>query len=177
MIEKTIDSKVIYNGKFINLKVDTVKLPNGKESGREVVYHPGAAVVIAVTEKKEILLIRQFRYPVSEVLWELPAGKLEKNEDPLECAKRELAEETGFGAKEWQYLSRFYTAPGFSNELLHLFLASDLYTDKREADSEEFIELHKISYPKALSLISSGEINDAKTIIGIMLAGQINTIK
>lgn len=172
MIEKTIDSKVIFNGKFINLQVDTVKLPDGKESGREVVIHPGAAVVAALTEQDEILLIRQFRYPVGEVLWELPAGKLEKNEEPLECAKRELAEETGYGAREWRYISDFFTTPGFSNEVLYLYLASGLYPEKREADSEEFIELHKVPYSKAVSMISSGEIKDAKTIIGILLIGQ-----
>ncbi len=176
MKEKTIDSTGVFNGKFINLKVDRVELPDGKESSREVVFHPGAAVVAALTEQNEIVLIRQFRYAVGEVLWELPAGKLEKDEDPLECAKRELAEETGFGAREWQCLSVFFTTPGFSNEVLYLYLASDLYQDQREADSEEFIELHKIPYSKALSMVMSGEIKDAKTIIGILLTRQANQI-
>lgn len=171
MIEKTIDSKVVFNGKLIDLKVDTVKLPDGNPSGREVVVHPGAAVVAALTEQGEILLIRQFRYPVGEILWELPAGKLEKDEDPLECAKRELAEETGFGAREWRCLSDFFTTPGFSNEVLYLYLATDLYPDPREADSEEFIELFKIPYTQAVSMVTSGEVKDAKTIIGILLTG------
>lgn len=174
MQEKKIESRLIYNGKVLDLKLDTVELPNGKEANREVVVHPGAVTIAALTQNNEILLIRQFRYPAGEILWELPAGKLERGEDPLACAKRELSEETGYAASEWMSLSTFFTTPGFSDEIMYLYLAKGLYNERLEADDDEFIELHQIPYNEAVNLINRGEIKDAKTIIGILLAGQKN---
>ncbi len=170
MDETTIRSKLVFEGRVLNLKVDTVKLPNGKEAAREVVVHPGAVAVAAVTEAGELLLIKQFRYPVGQVIWEIPAGKLEKGENPLVCAKRELAEETGYGAKQWKHLSTFFTTPGFSDEVMYIYLASGLHTDNKTADDDEFIELHHVPFAKALNMITNGEIKDAKTIAGILLA-------
>ena len=169
MREKRIESRSVYKGKILDLKVDTVVLPDGARTEREVVAHPGAVAVVSVTDDNEIVLIRQFRYPVDEVLWEIPAGKLEPEEDPLECAKRELSEETGFGAEEWQNMSVFYTTPGFSDEIMYLYSARGLYKDIREADSDEFIEVHKIPMDDVLEQIKSGVIKDAKTIIGVLL--------
>jgi len=174
--EKQVESQWIYRGKILDLKLDTVVLPDGKQTAREVVVHPGAAAVAALNDSGEVLLIRQFRYPAGEVLWELPAGKLERDEDPLECARRELAEETGYGAREWEHVSTFYTTPGFSDEIMYMYLARGLYQEKKSPDNDEFIEVHEMPLAKALELIRTGEIKDAKTIVGIFLAGQ-RTIK
>jgi ADP-ribose pyrophosphatase len=167
--EKQIDSSLLYKGIIVDVKVDQVMLPNGKQTAREVVLHPGAVAILALNNAKEITLIKQFRYPVSSIIWELPAGKLEVGEDPLECAKRELAEETGLGARKWKKLSRFFTGPGFTNEVIHLFLAEDLCKEIKIADDDEFIEVHSIPFETAEKMIFSGEINDAKTIAGILM--------
>lgn len=170
MEEKTVASRTIYKGKVLDLKVDTVTLPNGKTTEREVVVHRGAVAVVAVNETGEIVLIKQFRYPTGKILWEIPAGKINAEEVPQDCAVRELAEETGFGAREWQHMATFYTTPGFSDELMYVYLARDLYTDKREMDDDEFIEIHPVPLENATEMIKSGEIADAKSIAGILLA-------
>ena len=170
MEEKNVESKLVFEGRVFSVKVDAVNLPNGKQASREVVVHPGAVAVVAVNENDELLLIKQFRYPVGEVIWEIPAGKLEKGESPIICAKRELAEETGHGAEQWKHLSTFFTTPGFSDEIMYIYLASDLITDKKTADDDEFIELHYVPFAEALRMIANGEIKDAKTIAGILLA-------
>lgn len=171
MQEKTVKSSEVFRGKIINVKVDTVTLPDGRQTEREVVEHPGAVAVVALTEDEEVLLVSQFRYPVGEILLEVPAGKLEPGEDPLESAKRELAEETGFMANSWELLSVFYTTPGFSNEIMYLYLARDLSPDKKQADDDEFIELQQMPLKDAVSKALSGHFKDAKTIAGILIAG------
>lgn len=168
MIETKISSEHIYSGKVVELRVDTVKLPDGREAAREVVDHKGAVAVVALTDEDEIILIKQYRYPVEAVLWEIPAGKLENGEAPEICAKRELAEETGLGAKEWQFLNTFYTTPGFSNEMMHLYLARGLYQEAANPDEDEFIEVHPVKIDQAQQMVLNGEINDAKTIIGVL---------
>lgn len=173
MQEKKLDSKIIYHGKILELNLDTVQLSNGKQAKREVVIHPGAVAIIAFNADNKILLIRQFRYPVGEILWEIPAGKLDKGEDPEQCAKRELIEETGYRAEEWQYLATFFTTPGFSNEVMYLYLAKDLYDDKASPDDDEFIEVVPTSIDDALEKINLGEIKDAKTLLGILMAEKI----
>ena len=171
MQEKTVKSSTVFRGKIVEVKVDTVTLPDGRQTEREVVEHPGAVAVVAMTENEEVLLVSQFRYPVGEILLEVPAGKLEPGEDPLESAKRELAEETGFMANSWELLSVFYTTPGFSNEIMYLYLARDLSPDKKQADDDEFIEVHRISLTDAMSKALSGDFKDAKTIAGILISG------
>ncbi|WP_418792459.1 NUDIX domain-containing protein [Phosphitispora sp. TUW77] len=169
MNEKTVDSKTIYEGKILNLRVDTVTLPNGKPAKREVVVHQGAVAVAAVNENDEIILIKQFRYPAGKILWELPAGKIDSGEIPQECAIRELAEETGMGAREWQHMATFYTTPGFSDEIMHVYFARNLYPDRREMDEDEFLEIHLVPFENAIEMIKSGEIEDSKSIAGILL--------
>lgn len=170
MHEERLGSQIKYQGRILDLRLDSVLLPNGREAFREVVVHPGAVAIAALNDQREILLIKQYRYAVDEIILEVPAGKLEKNEDPLGCAQRELAEETGFAAKNWRLLSTFFTTPGFCDEIMHLYLAEDLYSDPQKADDDEFIELSWTPLNKAVALIRTGEIKDLKTITGVLLA-------
>jgi ADP-ribose pyrophosphatase len=163
--EKTIDTQTIFEGKVITLTVQTVELPNGKQATREVVLHPGAVTVLAITDEDKILLVRQYRKPTEAVLLEIPAGKLEKGEDPLESAKRELEEETGYTAREWKHLSTFYTSPGFANEIMHAYVATGLTKTVQNLDEDEFLDVLELTAEEAEAKIASGEIADAKTLV------------
>lgn len=166
--EKKISSEMIYQGRILNLRVDTVKLPNGNESKREVVEYAGAVAVVALDDNNEVFLVRQYRYPVDQELLEIPAGKIEKGEDPMDCAKRELVEETGCRARKWQPLYSFFSTPGFTSEKLHLFLATELQYGEQKLDDDEFLRVHKIPLEKALDMVARGEICDAKSIVGLL---------
>ena len=166
--EKTLSSAYIYQGKIINLRHDKVKLPDDRETIREIVEHPGAVAILALTEKKEIVMIRQFRKPADEVLWELPAGTLEEGEDLVSCARRELEEETGYYPRKIKKLITFFSTPGFCNEKLTLFLAEDLEKKNKNEDVDEFIKVELIKPDEALKLVEENIIKDAKTIIGIL---------
>lgn len=172
LVEKTIDSKTIFKGRILNLKVNEVKLPNGLISSREVIEHKPAVVIIPVLNNGNILFIKQYRYPVKEILIELPAGKLNNlNENIRTCAKRELLEETGYSCKKLKKLLSFYTTPGFCNEILHLFLATNLCKEnlnEKICDDDEFICTIEISLKKAISLIKQNKIKDAKSILAIL---------
>jgi ADP-ribose pyrophosphatase len=168
--EKTISSKRIYNGRIINLRVDTVTLPNGKTGKREVVEYAGAVAVVPVNEKGELLLVRQYRYAVGQILLEIPAGKIETGEDYAVCAGRELLEETGYEAGDLKHLISFYSTPGFTNEQIHLFLATDLNLKKQNLDEDEFIDVETVTLKQALEMIWSGKICDAKSVAGILTA-------
>lgn len=170
--EKTMKSDKLYEGKIVNLRIDTVELPDKKYSKREIVEHPGGVAVIPVTEDNKLVLVKQFRKPVERFLYEIPAGKLEINEEPRETAVRELKEETGYTANKLSYLYEFYTSPGFSNEKIYLFLGEDLVEGEAEPDSGEFIESESIAIEDLLKMIDRGEILDAKTIMGIYIAEQ-----
>jgi len=166
--EKTLSSNYIYQGKIINLRQDKVKLPDGRDTIREIVEHPGAVVVLALTDDNKVVMIRQFRKPAGEVLWELPAGKVEPGEDLKICALRELEEETGYYPRKIKKLITFFSSPGFCNEKLTLFLAEDLEKRNKNEDADEFIEVELIKLNEALKLVEENIIKDAKTIIGIL---------
>lgn len=170
LTEKTLSSQMIYRGKILNLRVDQVELPNGKQTSREVVEHAGAVAVVPLTGENEVLLVRQYRHPAAEVLLEVPAGKLEKGEDPGLCAVRELREETGYRAGEMRLLFSFFTTPGFSSEKMYLYLARDLEYLGESPDDDEFIDLRRTPLESALDMVSRGEICDAKSIAGILAA-------
>ncbi len=168
--EKTLDSQMMYDGRIIKVYKDNVELADGKKSFREVVRHSGGVVILAIKDYDKILLVKQYRYPIGETVLELPAGKLEKGEDPFEAAKRELEEETGYCANKWTDLGYINTSPGFSDEKLYLYLAQDLEYTHCHPDEGEIIQAFEYKYDDVLKMIDNGEINDAKTICGLMRA-------
>ncbi len=170
--EITISSEKIFNGKLLNLRIDKVLLPDKRESFREIVEHPGAVSVVPLNNE-DIYLVKQYRKPVEEALLEIPAGTLEPGEDPLQCAHRELAEETGFKAGKIEKITTFYTSPGICTEIMHLYLASDLTDTEGQTDNDEFIKIEKHNYKDLNNLIIEGKIKDAKSIIGIVLAEKV----
>ncbi|MHB1126820.1 MAG: NUDIX hydrolase [Bacillota bacterium] len=168
--EKTITTKTLFQGRTVNLRVDTVSLPDGGESTREVVEHRGAVAIVPINEHGEVIMVRQFRYAIGGVTLEIPAGTLEKGEEPLQCARRELAEEIGMKARTWEEVFSFYTSPGFCTERLYLFIARGLEPDQQPGDADEFIEVEAVSPTRLQEMISQKEILDAKTIIGFLAA-------
>lgn len=167
--EKTLDSKLIFDGRVVKLYKDSVELPTGQTSFREVVKHSGGVVVLAYKGSK-ILLVKQFRYPMKEILYELPAGKLEPNEDPFEAAKRELEEETGYCANDWTDLGFVYTSPGYSDEKLYLYKAENLEFTHCHPDEGEILEPLEIESDEVFKMINDGRIIDAKTLCALMKA-------
>lgn len=169
--EVFISSEKILDGKIIKVSVDTVRLPNGKKATRELVKHPGAVAVVPILSDERVVLVRQFRYPVNSITLEIPAGKLDAGEHPDHCVLRELKEETGYIANKIEKVTSIYTAPGFSNEIIHLYIAKDLQPDKMCPDEDEFINVEIYSRNDIKSMIHEGKIIDAKTLTGLLLAG------
>ena len=166
--ERTISTRKIYEGRIVNLRVDTVELPGGRTSEREIVEHRGAVVIAAIDGQGNVLLVRQFRKAVGQVLLELPAGTLDPGEDPETCALREIQEETGFRAGKLEKLGGFYSAPGFLTEYLQLFMATELEPNARAGDDDEDIEVVPTPLSKVPHLIATGEIRDAKSVAGLL---------
>ena len=175
MKEKTIRTERIYNGKIINLRVDEVVLPNGKKTTREIMEHPGAVAIVPLLSDKRVVLIEQFRKAVEEIILEIPAGKLEKRESPLSCAKRELVEETGYQAGKFKKIISYYPSPGFTTEIIHIFVATNLKRQykKMNLDEDEFLKVKIVRLDKAIEYIEQGKIKDSKTIIGLLLTAKI----
>ncbi|MFN7253074.1 MAG: NUDIX hydrolase [Anaerobacillus sp.] len=165
--EKTISTKPIFSGRVIDLVVKDVELPDGKTSKREIINHPGAVAVIALTKENKILLVKQFRKPLEKTIVEIPAGKLEIGEDPLECAKRELEEETGYKALNIKFITSFYTSPGFADELIHIYFTDQIEIGEINCDEDEFLSVMEISLQEAEKLIEQQIIHDAKTVYAI----------
>lgn len=168
--EKTMKSEKIYEGKVLNLRIDTVELPDKKYSKREIIEHPGGVAIIPVTEDNSLILVKQYRKAIEKFLYEIPAGKMEINEEPRETAIRELKEETGYLANKLSYKLEFHTSPGFCNEKIYLFLGEDLVKGEPNPETGEFITSEKFHIDDLIKMIDRGEIIDSKTIIGIYLA-------
>ncbi|WP_412761554.1 NUDIX hydrolase [Paenibacillus chibensis] len=164
--EVTVSTKPVFDGKIISLQIDTVKLPDGSTATREIIKHPGAVAVLAVHGDK-IVMVDQFRQAMGRCELEIPAGKLEKDEDPLEAAKRELQEETGYECSSIRLLHSFYTSPGFANEIIHLYVAEDLASGDAAPDEDEFLEVYELTLEEAEEAVRSGRISDAKTVMAI----------
>ncbi|MDP9467764.1 MAG: NUDIX hydrolase [Chloroflexota bacterium] len=167
MPERTLGSRRLFAGRLLSLRIDTVELASGRRAVREVVEHPGAVAVLA-WEGERLAMVRQWRQAASAELLEIPAGTREPGEAPLVTAQRELAEECGLGAARWEEGPSFYTAPGFSTELLTLFLASDLHPVDVAAPDDEVLERSWLSLPESLAAIDTGQIVDAKSLVGIL---------
>ncbi len=174
--ERTVGSDVIYRGRYLTFRVDTVEDANGARHRREIAAHPGAVAVVALDDHDRVLLVRQFRAAAGRVLLEIPAGTLDAAEDgtvedPARAAPRELEEETGYRAGGWRLLTRFYSAPGFTSELMHLWLATDLRPadgGRLEPDDDERLELVRVPWREAVATVERGEIADAKSIVGLL---------
>ena len=167
--EKQLNAEYIYKGKIINLRKDEVLLPNYETALREVIEHPGGVCVAALTDDDEILMVRQYRYPYSEIVLEIPAGKRDsKDELPLDCGKRELREETGAIAENYFELGELYPTPGYCGEIIWLFGATGISFSETHLDDDEFLEFEKIPFKKAVEMVISGEIKDSKTQVAIL---------
>lgn len=171
--EKALSSEYIFNGEIINLRVDTVKTPLGTTATREIVEHPGGVCIVPMDNDGNIVMEHQYRRPFDTTLLEIPAGKLFPGEDALECGKRELEEETGLCARKYIPLGEIYPTPGFCGEIIHMYLALDLYEGKLNPDEDELIELEYIPLQKLIDMILSGEITDAKTCVALMKVNEM----
>jgi ADP-ribose pyrophosphatase len=164
--EARVEGGMVYDGAFLKVECDTVQLPDGKHTVREFFRHPGAVVILPLFEDGSVLLERQFRYPLDRVFIEFPAGKIDEKEDPLACAKRELLEETGYTATEWQFVCTIHNAIAYSDEHLDLYLARGLTAGERKLDDGEFLDIFKAPLTDLMSWVKDGSVSDVKTIIG-----------
>jgi ADP-ribose pyrophosphatase len=163
----------IHQGRVFSLFRENVTLENGVTVDMDLIRHPGASAVIPLTEAKDIVMIRQYRHAVGAYIWEIPAGTLDPRETPLDCAKRELTEETGFAASQWQPLGEVTPVPGYSNERIHLFLATQLTQATQRLDSDEMLHVETLAMADAVNMVFQGGIQDCKTICGILLANHL----
>ncbi len=171
--EKTIKSEEIFRGKIFTVKKATVELPDKSQAFREVVIHHGGAGIIAIDSDKNILLVRQYRKGVEREVLEIPAGKLEENEDPKKCCERELLEETGYAAGEITDLGVIYPTPAYCSEITHIYMATDLIKKEQRLDSGEFLEVVRVKLDEAYDMVLSNKICDAKTVVAVLKAKQL----
>ncbi|MBW2566952.1 MAG: NUDIX hydrolase [Deltaproteobacteria bacterium] len=159
----------LYNGKIFNVALEKVTLPNGVIKDREVVRHPGAAAMVPLLDDGNVVLVKQHRHAVNNYLWEIPAGTLEPDEEPVACARRELIEETGYEANNFDKLTEILPAPGYTDESIHIFLATGLNAVGQKLEDDEILTVQPTPFDKAIEMIKTGEIQDAKTIVGLLL--------
>ncbi len=173
--EKPLNQNYIFRGKIVNLRVDEALLPNGKTAAREVVEHNGGVCVVALTEDNQIFMVKQFRYPYGEVIYEIPAGKRDsKQEDPLACGKRELREETGMTAERFIPLGELYPSPGYCGEILWMYAAVGLKSGENDLDEDEFLQVERLPLQRVVDMIMSGEIKDAKTQVAVLKVAELH---
>lgn len=171
LTEKFLASKMVFDGNLLKVYCDKVELPNGKEASREFIRHPGAVAVVPITADGNIVLVKQYRYPLGKVILEVPAGKLDPGETPDACARRELEEETGYIAKNIRLLSSIYTTPGFTDEIIHLYVAEELTLAAQCPDEDEFLDVEVYSKKEVKTMIHDGIITDSKSMLALLLAG------
>lgn len=170
LIETTVSSEIMAKGKMLTVRYDEARLPNGVISGREYVMHPGAVVVVALTQAGEVVLERQFRYPLKQVFIELPAGKIDPDEAVLSTGQRELLEETGYTAQQWVKLGIQHPCIGYSNEVIHIYLATGLSQGAHARDMDEAMDVFVSPFERVMQAIEAGEITDSKTLSAMLLA-------
>jgi ADP-ribose pyrophosphatase len=173
LTETRVTGEAVYDGVLLHVRRDTVRLPDGRTTVREYIEHPGAVTILPLLDSGELLMERQYRYPVGRELYELPAGKIDPGEATLATAKRELLEETGYVAREWQYLTTFHPVVGYSTEHIELWLARGLAHRGRTLDDGEFLETFPVTLATALDWVRTGRISDAKTIVGVFWAEKL----
>jgi len=170
MTAKINDRQTIHRARVFNLIKENVTLDNGVTTDMEFIEHPGATAIIPMFNDSQILLLKQYRHSLREYIWEIPAGTLNPAEERIDCAKRELIEETGYSAEQWQKLGEITPLPGYSDERIHIYLATDLQPAEQDLDKDEIINVHKVKFSEAVEMIKSGDIQDAKTITGLLMA-------
>lgn len=170
LVEHTLSREIPWQGAFLQVWRDTVRLPDGRSAAREYVHHPGAVVILAVRDDGALVMERQYRHPLGQVFWEFPAGKLDANEPPLVCAQRELKEETGFEAQQWEHLGVIHPCIGYSDEKIEVFLARGLRAGERALDEHEFLEVFAMSPAEIEAAMASGQMTDAKTLAAFCMA-------
>ncbi len=172
--ETTVDTQKVFDGSLLHVRMDTVRLPNGKLSKREYIEHPGAVTVLAYLDERTLLFERQFRYPLRRHFIELPAGKIDPGEEPQQTAQRELREECGYVAAQWRHLGTLHPCIGFADEHIELYLARDLTHVGRSLDEDEFLEVFPLTIDEALEWVRQGRITEAKAITGLMWADKLS---
>jgi ADP-ribose pyrophosphatase len=170
LTETRISSEAVFDGKLLHARRDVVALPNGEQATREYIVHPGAVLVIPVLPDGQLVFERQFRYPLNRTFIELPAGKIDPDEDPLITGQRELLEETGYTAEHWEFVATLHPCIGYSSEAIHIYLAKGLSLGDHKRDDEEFLEIFSMSLPDAMAAMRRGEITDGKTMIALFWA-------
>lgn len=168
LVERRLRSESVYDGDFLKVRRDTVRLPTGKTAQREYIVHPGAVMIVPIADDGRLIVERQHRYPLDRVLLEFPAGKLDPNETTQHCAQRELREETGFLAREWAYAGRMHNACAYSTEFIEIWLARGLSAGAQELDEGEFVEYFPMDEAELQALAARGELTDAKTLVGLL---------
>ncbi len=170
MSARTNRRTTIHKGKVFDFIRENITFENGRTTDVDYVKHPGATAIVPLLDDDRVLLLRQYRHVLKKYIWEIPAGTLDPGETIISCAKRELIEETGYRGGQWQALGEITPVPGYSDERIHIFLATDLQPDQQHLDDDELIQVEKVKFQKALNMIATGEIQDAKSIIGLYLA-------